>query len=81
LEMWAGTPDNLTKLTNHSIFAGMDAFCSYDADAQAYYMNVAAVQGAGFATNNDCSFQLPAAQNPECSWTVKVSVSKELPTA
>ena len=80
VEMWAGTPDNLTKLGNHAIMAGMDAFCFYDAEAQAYFMNVAAVQSVGYATNNDCSFQLPAALNSECSWTVKVSVSKDLPT-
>ena len=81
VEMWAGTPDNLTKLSNHAISSGMEAFCFYDADAQAYFMNVAAVQSVGYKTNNDCSFQLPAALNSNCEWTVKVSVSKDLPTA
>ena len=79
IEMWAGTPDNLVKIGNHAIFSGMEAFCFYDADAQAYFMNVSAVQSVGYKTNNDCSFQLPAALNADCAWTVKVSVSKDMP--
>lgn len=81
VEMWAGTADSLTKLGNHSIFSGMEAFCSYDGDAQAYLFNVAAIQSVGYATTNDCSLQLPAALNAACAWTLKVSVSDTLPTA
>ena len=81
VEMWAGTPDALTKLDNYAISSGMEKFCFYDADAQAYFLNVEEIQNVGYATNNDCSLQLPAALNSECAWTLKVSVSKDLPTA
>ena len=67
------------KIGNHAIFAGMNAFCSYDADAQAYLLNVPAIQEAGFETTNDCSLQIAGGLNPTCDWTVKVSVSNELP--
>ena len=81
VELWAGNATALTKLGNHSIFTGMEAFCNYDADAQAYFFNVAAIQGVGYDTTNDCSLQLPAALNGACDWTLKVSLSDELPTA
>jgi hypothetical protein len=81
VELWAGTPDSLTKLSNHSIFAGMEAFCTYDADAQAYLFNVEAIKSVGYDATNDCSLQLPAALNAACTWTLKVSVSDTLPTA
>ena len=79
VEMWAGTEESLTKIGNHAIMSGMEAFCTYDADAQAYLVNVAAIQSVGYEATNDCSLQLPAALNTDCDWTLKVSVSDELP--
>jgi hypothetical protein len=55
----------------------MEAFLSYNAEEGAFYMDVAAVTGAGFSVVNDCSLQLPAALNTECAWTLKVSVTND----
>lgn len=79
VEIWAGNEQTLTKLNNHSISSGMDAFCSFNAEEQAYYFDVAAIQAVGYDTTNDCSLQLPAALNASCEWTLKVSVSDTLP--
>ncbi|MBQ9709568.1 MAG: hypothetical protein IJV67_02980, partial [Clostridia bacterium] len=78
VEVWAGSKDGaMNKVGLHAISAGMDAFVSFNQDEVAFYFDVAAIQGAGLPTTNDCSLQLPAALNTECAWTLKVSVTND----